>query len=97
MQNVIFSQIPIEELTNLISNTIRQELKLIIPESKTTEPEPDFITRQETAKILGISLPTLNNWSKRSIILSYRIGTRIRYKKSEVLNSVKNVNYSIVE
>ena len=63
-------------------------------------PKPDFpktyLTRKETAKLLQISLVTLNAWSKNGIIQSYRIGGRIRYKLTEIdeaLKEVKNLKY----
>ena len=55
---------------------------------KKPEPQTEYITRKETARILGVSLPTLNDWSKRGIIPSYRISSRVRYKKEDVLNSL---------
>jgi excisionase family DNA binding protein len=44
-----------------------------------------FITRKETAKLLGISLPTLRSWTISNKLPSYRISSRIRYKQSEVI------------
>ena len=63
---------------------------------KLVNSQTELITRKQTAKIIGISLPTLNEWSKRGVIPSYRIGTRVRYKKDEVmscLTKVKTIKY----
>lgn len=89
MNNLILSQIPINELTDIISETIKKELQNISPEP---EPVPEFITRNEAAKMLGITLPTLHEWTKKEIIKGYRISTRIRYKKSEILEAVKQIH-----
>ena len=90
MQNLIFSQIPIDELKLVFSDTIRAEMqKYSISEPK---PETEFITRLETASILGVSLPTLNEWTKQGIILGYRIASRVRYKKAEILDAVTQIN-----
>ena len=51
-----------------------------------------FLTRQETANLLSISLVTLWDWTKKDIIPAYRIGYKIRYKKSDVLNSLSKKN-----
>lgn len=89
MENLIFSQIPINELKNIISETVRDEMqKFNVP---TPQPETEFITRNETAQILGISLVTMNDWTKRGLIIGYRIGTRLRYKKGEILEAVKQI------
>jgi len=45
----------------------------------------------QVAKLLRISLPTLNEWSKQGIVQSYRIGSRILYKKEEIETSIKEV------
>ncbi|WP_298156685.1 helix-turn-helix domain-containing protein [Flavobacterium sp.] len=51
-----------------------------------------LLTREETADLLSISLVTLWDWTKKDLIPSYRIGTKIRYKKSEVLSSLQKSN-----
>jgi len=86
MTNLIFSQIPIDDFKSIISETVRAEIQKIgISEPK---PQTEFITRHETAEILGISLVTLNEWTKQGVIPGYRIATRVRYKKDEILNSI---------
>lgn len=90
MQNLVFSPIPINELKTFISDTIRDEIQKI--SITTPEPETEFITRLETARILGISLPTLNEWTKTGLIPGYRIASRVRYKKDEILTSLKQIN-----
>ena len=69
-----------------ISEAVKSEFlnfnKIVPPE------EPEYITRKETGQILGVSLVTLNEWSKTGIVQGYRIGSRVRYKKTEVLNSL---------
>lgn len=52
------------------------------------EKEEQLITRKETAQLLGISLPTLNEYSKKGIIPAYYLGSRVRYKKSEILDAL---------
>jgi hypothetical protein len=89
MENIILSPIPISELQSIISETVRAEMQQIC--TATTSPETEFITRQETAKILDISLPTLNEWTKQGIVIGYRINTRVRYKKGEILDAVKQI------
>jgi hypothetical protein len=51
-----------------------------------------LLTREETAKMLSISLVTLWVWDKKDIIQSYRIGNKVRYKKSDVLNALTKKN-----
>lgn len=93
MESFIMSSIPLNELITVISETVKIEFER---QNNLSTPQPDneYITRKETAQILGISLPTLNFYSKDGLLPSYRIGSRIRYKKDEVLNSVSKRRFS---
>jgi len=84
MENLILSPISIGELKTVISETVSSEVNRILSLTKSPAP-PQLITRKETAKLLGISLVTLNEWQKSGRIPAYRINTRIRYKHEEVL------------
>lgn len=53
--------------------------------------ESNLISRKEACKILGISHVTLWNWTKEGLIQSYGLGSRIYYKKDELLESVKPI------
>ena len=91
MENIILSQIPISDLKDFISEAVKtglQNLSNSQPEKETTE----LVTRLQTAKILNVSLPTLNDWTKKGIIKGYRIGSRVRYKKNEVFEALKQVH-----
>lgn len=85
MQDVILSPISLGELRALISETLEVQVNRIL-EEQTKTVFPELLTRKETAKILGVSLVTLNEWQKTGKVPAYRINTRIRYKSAEVLN-----------
>lgn len=51
-----------------------------------------LLNRQETAKLLSVSLVTLWDWTKKDVLPAYRIGYKVRYKKSEVLEALKKMN-----
>ena len=78
------------EFLNEISE-LKEALQLLTKNNQ-ANPSSDFITRQETAEILNVSLSTLLNWRKAGIITAYRIGNKIRYKKSEILDSLTKIN-----
>lgn len=77
---------PYEEIIRAITEGVLNEIKKNLIEKPT--PSTQFLSRKETASLLGISLVSLNSYSKRSILKSYRIGNRVLYKKSEVEESV---------
>ncbi len=89
---IILSGISFEQLQDSFRTIVQNEVQKIVSGLTTaTEPSPELITRKETAEILGISLPTLNSWTSTGIIPAQRIGTRIRYKRTDVYNSLKDV------
>ncbi len=50
-----------------------------------------LLSRKETAKLLCISLPTLNEWTKTGILKAHRIGNRVLYKEKEVIEALVEV------
>jgi excisionase family DNA binding protein len=75
-------------------NEILEGVKNVLASfANTLQSESDqLLTRDETAKMLSISLVTLWDWTRKDIIPAYRIGNKIRYKKSEVLKSLVQKN-----
>nr|WP_319624890.1 helix-turn-helix domain-containing protein [Flavobacterium sp. Fl-318] len=51
-----------------------------------------LLTREETAKMLSVSLVTLWDWTRKDLIPAYRIGNKVRYKKSEVFEALQKMN-----
>jgi excisionase family DNA binding protein len=86
MNVLLLDQISRDELKQLIADVF-QTLHQPVP----TPAENEFITRETTARKLGISLPTLNEYSKTGIIPSYRIGSRVRYKSNEIEAALQKV------
>lgn len=85
MENVILSSIPLNELEGKLRDIVKEELKIHLPQ----ENEEKLISPEETRKIFvpPISKVTLINWTKASKLNSYRIGGRVYYKRSEVINA----------
>jgi excisionase family DNA binding protein len=83
-----------EQLSSLISETVRAEFAKQGEQSVASQinKETELLTRKEAALLLGISLPTLHDWSKNGVITAYRIGTRVRYKRVELEQSLTLMN-----
>ena len=90
MNNIVLCPISIDELTAVISQAVKVEVEAF-KNSFNQIPNNDLITRKEAAKILGVSLPTLNTRTKDGDIPAYRTGSSVRYKKEEVINSLNKV------
>ena len=93
MQNVIFSQVPIEDLQGMIEGAVQRTMNQLLNKEPQNQND-ELVTRQQAANLLGISLPTLHHYSKHGFIPAYRIGSRVRFKKSELMDCLKKVQTS---
>ena len=75
-------------LAECVSETVQKEIARLITPS---EPPKQILTRQETAKMLNISLPTLHDYTKRNVITAYRLGYKVRYKLLDIQNSLLQI------
>ena len=48
-----------------------------------------YLTREETADKLKVTLPTVWSYTKKGLLKSYRIGNQVRYIESEVMQAAK--------
>ena len=84
----ILSKADLEEvLSDLIKQAVRDEVKSLTP----TSTESPLLTREEAAKILDISLPTLNQWEKDgSIPKPKRIGKRVYFLRKTFMEFLED-------
>lgn len=87
-RNIQFIQTTPDQLTEQILKGVNERLEEF-QKSLQQKPSTQWLTRDEAAKLLSVSLVTLHDWTKRKILISYRIGNKVRYKKDEVENSLK--------
>ncbi len=86
MDNIVLISIKKDELEEIIRSAIQTELK--------KKQEKELISSKELIDWLGISLSALNAWKREGKIPFHRMGKRIFFKRSEVLQALKESNYS---
>lgn len=89
MERIFFEGSSSEEFMAKLCFKLKEIIKSYIEDNHNQEPEK-LLTREETAKFLKVSLPTLNNWTKAKVLTPHHIGRRVYYKKSEIINKLKN-------
>ena len=77
--------------TELIEH-IKEVVKELIPVQQPQPKEDKYLTRKEVCDLLKISVVTVHNWTKKGILNPLKIGNRLRFKESDVLNSLQSVN-----
>jgi len=92
MENaVMLHNLSISDLEQIITRIVKNELKEFRENSSTYNNE-ELLTRSEACSLLKINMTTLWNWSRKGKIVSYGIGNRVYYKKSELLESLVRLN-----
>ncbi len=89
--DVILSPITLDRLKETISDVVKGELTRHFEKQVNQTQDGDLLTRKDAAKFLGISLPTLLEFTKAGKVIGYRIGTRVRYKRSELEKSLQQI------
>lgn len=87
-RSIQFIQTTPDQLTEQILKGVNERLEEF-QKNFQQKGSTQWLTREETAKLLKVSLVTLHDWTKRKILIAYRIGNKVRYKKDEVENSLK--------
>ncbi|MFV8372139.1 helix-turn-helix domain-containing protein [Flavobacterium sp. LB2P74] len=72
---------------------LAKALERIEAKMQANEPTPEtLLSRVETAELLGITLNTLKKFTRDTTIPAYGIGSRVFYKRNEVLASLTKIN-----
>lgn len=58
-----------------------------------TPKQPEiWMNSKEVGELLGMSLVTIHNWSKEGILKPYKIGTRVRFRRSDIEQTLLDSN-----
>lgn len=79
---------PIDELLELFKEKVLNEIEKFYTRPLQVQNE-ELITIDDACKFLKVSKVTIHKWKKIKLICSYRIGRRVYFKKTELLNSLR--------
>lgn len=88
MQQVQLVGITPEDNATLIQERFEKSLQKITQYLQPKEPV-EYLTREEVSQLLKINLSTLYHWTKSGKLISYGIGNRVYYKRSEIEVALK--------
>jgi len=93
MSNVIqfISTTPSELKKEIVSELVNSLLPKLSKEFQPKKPT-EFLSRTEVSKLLKVDISTIHNWTKKGKIISYGIGGRVLYKRSEIENAIVKLN-----
>ena len=87
MQIVQFIQVTSEQLQDAIIEGVKTQSQDLKEHFEPKTPN-EYLTRVEVSKMLKIDLSSVHNWTKKRILISYQIGGRVYYKRSEIENAI---------
>lgn len=80
------------QLISISKDELMQEFEQIVykvlekmQQDQGIKDQKEFYTREETAKLLDVSLTTLFHWNNDGTLKNTKIGKRVYYSKNEVL------------
>lgn len=96
MQNeIILTGLPITEFIQQLIVGLSPQLRSIVKEeisqSALKEAEEKYISEKEARKILPVTPPTFRAYRSQGLFPSYRVGGRIFYKPSEIMEAAKKI------
>ena len=94
MQNVILTPLTIEQLQSFINDAVKTGIEQTQP---TQTDQPRLLTRKQVCDLLSITPPTLHEWTRNGTICAYKVGTRVRYKESEVMQVLQPVQLTKIK
>jgi excisionase family DNA binding protein len=96
MAKIEVNNFEIADLEQAIKNVFNETVLRAVKEQ--IRPEKlhiSLLSREATAEMLCISLPTLNQWTKSGIIKAHRIGGRVLYKTEDISEALTQVTTEI--
>ena len=79
----------------MIRQSVATELQKVSNFISTTPKDDDsdkILTRKEVCELFGVTEATLFNWNNEKILVNYKVGRRVYYKKSDVLALLNPLN-----
>ena len=85
MEQIIITSFSIDQLRAALIEPLQKEIVSL----KENQVEPEtLLTRKQAAQFLNVTFATLNDWTKRGLVDCGRIGTRVYYKRSSLVEAI---------
>jgi len=97
MRNVVFTQLSIEELRQLIreeqTEAAKEILKDLIEQKMAADKEPaeKYLNKKEAAQIGRVCTSTIDNWIRAGHFKKYKLGDSVRIRQSEFLRYLESL------
>jgi predicted RecB family endonuclease len=86
-------QLSVGDLQQLISEAVKEEITKItkVIQLQPQKEIPELLTRDQVTKILQVSLTTLYHWNNSGELSAQKIGNRVYYQRTIIMNKLNTV------
>ncbi len=84
-KTIQITEVTVDELADSVADKLMLKIENYLKELSKKQND-EFLTRQEVAYYLKISLVLIHSWNKHGILNPIRMGNRIFYKKQDILD-----------
>lgn len=81
-----------QDISSQITESVIQKIFPVLSKFEST-PKEEWLTRSEVADLLKVDLSTIHRWSVKGTLKKYGIGSKVRYRRSEVEKCVKPIKF----
>lgn len=78
-----------EDLMSMIKEAFKEELKEILKQQEKPDDYDDLLSRKEVAKLLKVSLVTVNKYKRAGKLPYSRLGRNIYFKKGDIMKALE--------
>ena len=81
-----------EMFAAILKPIIKESLREVLTEAEAERAaqEPKFLTRQQVAEMLGVSLVTVHSYVNRGLLECKKIGHKTLFSEADVLKAIKS-------
>jgi excisionase family DNA binding protein len=91
MQGILLTDFDVQQLKADITTSVVDEVVKKLTTLLPNQSAEEILSRRKAAQFLGISLPTLHVYTTTGKIKGYRMGSTVRYKKSDLLEALQKI------
>ncbi len=89
MDKQIFITLSFEEFTQTIKDCVTEVLYQDTQDKTSKEVPEELLTISDVQEIFQVSKVTIHKWKKLGLIPFYKVNRKLYFKKSEILESLK--------
>lgn len=88
MEKTTFTTLSENDLKQIISQCIKDELSTYFSSNKGAKSQLDMLSMKDLCEQMKVSKPTIIKWTRLGLLKAHRIGRRVLYKREEIEKSL---------